>query len=114
MISTLVFVVLCCVGVVFLLFVLGALIREDRPRFLRRTADVRSSAVVVKLPPDPIFMAKAIRPVEVPEDAPFAIVSNGQGSAAEFYSTRQANRERAHGEWALFVNPERPRLKKAR
>ena len=86
MIGQAIFMAVCSGGVVFLVYVLVAFWREDRSRLARhRRLASGSKAVVVQLPPGPIFTAASIRPAGIPESAPFTIISNLNRPAAAFY-----------------------------
>jgi len=114
MIPTLVFVILCAGGIAFLVHVFFALSRETRPRNARRSLIKMSAPVVIPLPPDPIFTASAIRPAGVPENTPFAIVTNSTSTAAAFYVDNTADEPLSNVDWGLFVNPQKTRLRRAR
>jgi hypothetical protein len=76
MAATLVLVAICTVGVTFLLYVLVALSRETRLQPVPTTESKLRTRIVVLLPPDPIITIRQNRPADVPENAPFLIVSN--------------------------------------
>ena len=114
MVGIIVFAAVCGIGIMFLVYVLIALCREAPPRLPRRKFNKRSAPIVVQLPPEPIFTANAIRPAEVPEDTPFAIVSRAGRTAAAFYVDACESEPERESQWRLFVNPHRAQVKKAR
>ena len=114
MIGEVILVTICSAGVVFLLYFLIAIWREDRACVPNRILKQGVIPVVVQLPTDPIFTAAAIRPAAIPEETPFTLISNANRPAAAFYVGGYEREPEHEKYWQLFVNPKASRLKRAR